>query len=65
MSGTNMLGGGIPGTRLKGEERARWLAHARSWRERMKPVFDQMDADGLFADSPMRRGPYARRIGNG
>lgn len=29
-------------------------AWARAWRERMRPIFDQMDAAGAFWDSPLR-----------
>lgn len=61
--GEHLLGGGIPGTRLKGEERRRWIAHACAWRERMRPVFDAMDAQGLFADSPPPASPFMRRAG--
>jgi len=60
MKGKNLLGG-IEGPRLKGEDRARWLNHARAWRIAMKPVFDRMDALGLFVDSPPRRPAFAGR----
>jgi hypothetical protein len=45
-------GGGQGPRRLRGEDKARALARARAWHARMKPVFDRMDAEGAFADSP-------------
>lgn len=32
-------------------QRAAGRAYAREWRERNKPVFDAMDAQGMFSDS--------------
>jgi hypothetical protein len=52
---TATLGGGIAGPRIRGEERQRWLEHARAWRVRMKPHFDALDRAGAFSDSPARR----------
>jgi hypothetical protein len=60
------LGGGTRGrfnTRLVGREREAGLAHARAWRERMRPIFDAMDANGEFADSMPPSSPFARRAG--
>lgn len=59
--GSNLLGGGVPGRHIKGEERLRRLAWARAWREQMRPIFDAMDAQGMFSDSPPRLHPFARR----
>lgn len=52
--GSNLpvLGGG---GKLRGEARARGLAHARAWHLKMKPVFDAMDERGEFSDSPVPR----------
>lgn len=34
---------------------------AAQWRERMRPVFDAMDAEGAFLDSPLRH-PHLRTV---
>jgi hypothetical protein len=48
----DVAGGGSRGLIMRGEERSRWLAHARAWHIRMKPHFDALDRAGAFADSP-------------
>jgi hypothetical protein len=45
---------------MRGDQRQRWLEHARAWHVRMKPHFDALDRAGAFADSPARH-PILRR----
>lgn len=42
-------------TFLRGQQRNNGLAFARAWREHNKPIFDDMDRRGMFADSPAPR----------
>lgn len=39
---------------LRGAAREASLAAAKAWHVRNKPIFDEMDARGMFADSPAR-----------
>jgi len=45
--------------RIRGLARELALKSAREWRIRMKPFFDELDAQGFFLDSPRRFGTPA------